>query len=98
VWWGWPARVMVAGLAWLVMVWGLVLLFLDSMPCVLGCGWVEHNDRFMVSGISVPGFGTLLGPEETPLVFFLAAPGLDRLTPCCVGVVVVVVGWGVVVC
>jgi hypothetical protein len=65
---------------------------------------VEHNDWFMVSGTSVLGFGTLLGPEKTPLVFFLAAPGLDRLTHpeahCCVwvGVVVVVVGWGVVVC
>jgi len=66
---------------------------------------VEHNDRFMVVGTSVSGFGTLLGPEETPLVFFLAAPGLDRLTHpgmhacvCWVGVVVVVVGWGVVVC
>jgi hypothetical protein len=34
----------------------------------------------MVVGTSVSGFGTLLGPEETPLVFFLAAPGLDRLT------------------
>ncbi len=45
------------------------------------------------------GFGTLLGPERTPdgplnvggLVFFLAAPGLDRLMhpvcvlPCCWG-------------
>jgi hypothetical protein len=37
-------------------------------------------------------------------VFFLAAPGLDRLThpethgSVWVGVVVVVVGWGVVVC
>ena len=82
------------------MVWGLVLLFLDSMPCGLGCGWVEHNDRFMVfrGSLGSWGFGTLLGPEETPLVFFLAAPGLDRLTPCCGGVVVVVSGWGVVVC
>jgi hypothetical protein len=53
------------------------------------------------------GFGTLLGPEKTSAlwVFFLAAPGLDCLTrPVvafrgeCVGVVVVVVGWGVVVC
>jgi hypothetical protein len=59
----------------------------------------------MVVGTSVSGFGTLLGPEETPLVFFLAAPGLDRLTHLearafvvWVGVVVVVVGWGVVVC
>ena len=88
-------------LLWLVMVWGLVLLFLDSMPCGLGCGWVEHNDRFMVfrGSLGSWGFGTLLGPEETPLVFFLAAPGLDRLTPCCCGgVVVVVSGWGVVVC
>ena len=40
-----------------------------------------------------------MGPEETPgWVFFLAAPGLDHLMPCVVGVVVVVVGWGVVVC
>jgi hypothetical protein len=31
-------------------------------------------------------------------VLSLAAPGLDRLTPRVVGVVVVVVGWGVVVC
>jgi hypothetical protein len=30
--------------------------------------------------------------------FLVAAPGLDRLTLCVVGVVVVVVGWGVVVC
>ena len=34
-----------------------------------------------------------------PVWVFLLAPGLDRLTrPVVVGVVVVVVGWGVVVC
>jgi hypothetical protein len=49
--------------------------------------------------LSLGGFGTLLGPEKTPGgCFLVAAPGLDRLTPCVVGVVVVVVGWGVVVC
>ena len=43
--------------------------------------------------------GTLLGPEGTfRCGVCLLAPGLDRLTPCVVGVVVVVVGWGVVVC
>jgi hypothetical protein len=43
--------------------------------------------------------GTLLGPEGTPRVgVCLLAPGLDRLTRPVVGVVVVVVGWGVVVC
>jgi hypothetical protein len=78
------------------------------IPCLrlLGCGWVEHNDRFMVVGTSVLGFGTLLGPEKTPLVvFFLAAPGLDRLThpdvrACVCGWVWwwLLVGWGVVVC
>jgi hypothetical protein len=59
---------------------------------------------------SETSFGTLLGPEKTPAVWwgFLgeAAPGLDRLTHpllvgtlvSVVGVVVVVVGWGVVVC
>jgi hypothetical protein len=43
--------------------------------------------------------GTLLGPEGTPRVWGVcSAPGLDRLTRPVVGVVVVVVGWGVVVC
>jgi hypothetical protein len=48
----------------------------------------------------------LLGPEKIPAVggvFLVAVSGLDRLTHpwglfSCVGVVVVVVGWGVVVC
>ena len=40
--------------------------------------------------------GTLLGPEGTPVGVF-SASGLDRLTPCVVGVVVVGDGWGVVV-
>jgi hypothetical protein len=52
--------------------------------------WVEHKGWFM-------DVGTLLGPEGTPFVVFLLAPGLDRLTHRVVGVVVVVVGWGVVV-
>lgn len=45
-------------------------------------------------------FGTLLGPEKTPGwfgLFFLAAPGLDRLTPAVVWVVVVC-GVGVWLC
>jgi hypothetical protein len=49
--------------------------------------------------------GTLLGPEGTPRFgVCLLAPDLDRLTHrpagllVGVGVVVVVVGWGVVVC
>ena len=37
-------------------------------------------------------------PVLLVVVFFLAAPGLGRLTLSVVGVVVVVVGWGVVVC
>jgi hypothetical protein len=50
------------------------------------------------------GFGTLLGPEETPVWCVLwAAPGLDHLTRpgrslVGVGVVVVGSGRGVVVC
>jgi hypothetical protein len=44
------------------------------------------------------GFGTLLGPEETPVGVFSGCswPGLSNAL--LVGVVVVVVGWGVVVC
>ncbi len=45
--------------------------------------------------------GTLLGPEETPgrfRVFFLAAPGSDRLMPAGVWVVVVAGFGDVVVC
>ena len=58
----------------------------------------------IITDIVMEWFGTLLGPEETPgdRLFFLAAPGLDRLTHpdelFRVGVVVVVSGWGVVVC
>jgi hypothetical protein len=57
------------------------------------------------AGLDVPGewfaggLGTLLGPEETPVVggFLWSASGLGRLMRSCVGVVAVV-GWGVVVC
>jgi hypothetical protein len=56
--------------------------------------WVEHN--FLVH--EHDGLGTLLGPEGTLVGVFLLASGPDRLTPRVVGVVVVVVGWGVVVC
>ena len=55
---------------------------------------MEHNVRSAFRVVN--GFGTLLGPEETPCrlvgVFLVAASGLDRLTHpvCCVGVVVVV--------
>ena len=83
---------------------GLVLLFLDSTFMLLlrelrGGGWVEHRVWFMVFRISVRGFGTLLGPEGTLVGVSSLASGLDRLThPLLVGVVVVVVGWGVVVC
>jgi hypothetical protein len=57
---------------------GLVLLFLDSMlvPAFrgwCGCGWVEHRVWFMVFRISVRGFGTLLGPEETPFWCLLSS-------------------------
>ena len=58
---------------------------------------MEHD-----TGSFVDGFGTLLGPEKTPAVggVFLVRPflALGRLTHPCVGVVVVVGGWGVVVC
>jgi hypothetical protein len=70
---------------------GLVLLLLRSRALCVGVWrWVEHKGWFM-------DVGTLLGPEGTPFVVFLLAPGLDRLTHRVVGVVVVVVGWGVVV-
>ena len=74
-------------------------------------GWnIETKQTFHVFLLFFIGgwvFGTLLGPEGTPVfgLLSLAAPGLDRLTlhvlPAClvgVGVVVVDVGWGVVVC
>jgi hypothetical protein len=64
-------------------------------------GWNITIDSWLFLGFVLGGFGTLLGPEETPLVvFFLAAPGLDRLThpgahvSVWVGVVVVVGGLG----
>jgi hypothetical protein len=47
-----------------------------------GCGWVEHNSRIAFRVVN--GFGTLLGPEETPCrlvgVFLVPLPALDRLT------------------
>jgi hypothetical protein len=63
----------------------------------VGCGWVEHET---VGSEGCSWFGTLLGPERTPCwlwVFFLAAPGLDRLTLCLSGWWWLW-GWGVVVC
>jgi len=72
------------------------------IPCsrVLGCGWVEHNDRFMVvrEPVWFLGFGTLLGPEETPVGVFSGCSWPGPSNALLVGVVVVVVGWGVVVC
>ena len=66
---------------------------------------MEHNDRFMVfPGVILGGLAHCWVLRRHRLVFFLAAPGLDRLThpearvSVWVGVVVVVVGWGVVVC
>jgi hypothetical protein len=60
---------------------------------------VEHNDRFMVVGNLVfLGFGTLLGPEETPVGVFSGCSWPGPSNALLVGVVVVVVGWGVVVC
>jgi hypothetical protein len=73
---------------------------------------VEHNARSAFRVVN--GFGTLLGPEETPCrlvgVFLVPLPALDRLTHpvaracvarACVGVVVVVgvgVWWCVECC
>jgi hypothetical protein len=71
---------------------GLVLLLLGSRICV----WGVALGGTLSWSVDV---GTLLGPEGTPRWgLFLLAPGLDRLTHSCVGVVVVRVGWGVVVC
>ncbi len=62
---------------------------------------MEHKnfaDSWTVAQAWPGGFGTLLGPEETPGgVFLVAAPGLDRLTPAGGGGGGRV-GWGVVVC
>ena len=61
-----------------------------------GCGWVEH---FCCLSVVVAGFGTLLGPEETPVRCVLgAASGLGRLTHSVVGVVVCRCGFGVWLC
>ena len=71
----------------------------------VGCvGWVERNSSRRSSG----SCGTLLGPEKTPVWVgsLVVTPGLGRLTHpdassvvgVWVGVVVVVVGQGVVVC
>ena len=73
---------------------------------------MEHNARSAFRVVN--GFGTLLGPEETPCrlvgVFLVPLPALDRLTHpvaracvarACVGVVVVVgvgVWWCVECC
>ena len=73
---------------------------------------MEHNVRSAFRVVN--GFGTLLGPEETPCrlvgVFLVPLPALDRLTHpvaracvarACVGVVVVVgvgVWWCVECC
>jgi hypothetical protein len=83
----------------------VVLVLLSRFHACLSCwgvgvaGWNIMSGSWFCGAFGFCGFGTLLGPEGTPCgVFFLAAPGLDRLTPCVVGVVVVVVGWGVVVC
>jgi hypothetical protein len=59
---------------------------------------VEH-EAIVVFGMGWE-FGTLLGPEETPvgvfLVLLLAWP--SNASECLCSGVVVVVGWGVVVC
>jgi hypothetical protein len=100
VWWGWPGEY---SLFWGPESWVLLFLIPRSRFCLSGwgCGggWVEHNDRFMVVG----DFGSWGSARCWVLRrhlggVFSGAPGLDRLTPCVVGVVVVVVGWGVVVC
>jgi hypothetical protein len=71
---------------------GLVLLLLEVMPVLLGCG-AGWNIGWFVD------VGTLLGPEGTPcLGLFLLASGPGCLMPCLVGVVVAEWGWGVVVC
>jgi hypothetical protein len=75
-----------------------------------GCGWVEHNVWFVVVRRPFVGGGgsarcwVLRRHPALVGVFFLAAPGLGRLTlrgvAVCgaVGVVVVDSGRGVVVC
>ena len=53
------------------------------MPLSVGgvAGWNITIGSWLFLGFVLGGFGTLLGPEETPFVVFrLAAPGLDRLT------------------
>ena len=95
-------RDLFSGIVWLLFVGGRAGFRVGG-----GCGWVEHNVWFMVFRCAstcggVAGFGTLLGPEETPPVllgvFFLAAPGLDRLTLCLSGWWWLFRCWGVVVC
>ena len=37
-----------------------------------GCGWVEHrSDSWFSAALWLWGFGTLLGPEETPAWWWL---------------------------
>ena len=71
---------------------GLVLLVFEecriwSLGVALGGTWG------LVRGL----LGTLLGPEETPCGCLLSSQPGSPNAPL-VGVVVVVVGWGVVVC
>jgi hypothetical protein len=54
-----------------IVLWVSFLLFPHLLVVVGGCGWVEHEHQKFVNG-----FGTLLGPEETPAVggVFLVRP------------------------
>ena len=76
-----------AAIGWL----GSFLLKFSTLLCWWGCGWVERETRGSCAwacpswgACGVWGFGTLLGPEETPAGGwgFLGWPSLgpDRLT------------------
>jgi hypothetical protein len=74
VWWGWPARTVSPafgpdqrhGMAW---------FSFSLIPCLLFgvgvAGWNITIDSWLFLGFVLGGFGTLLGPEETPVGVFL---------------------------
>ena len=88
MWWGWPAR---SPLFW---GWWSVLLFLDSTLARLfsgGCVGVAGWNVSLIRGCSLvvvvgEGSARCWVLRRHLVVFFLVAPGLDRLMPC--------VGWG----
>jgi hypothetical protein len=98
VWWGWPARLFLRELV------GFGSPFPIPRSRVLlreGLWDVAGWNIVLIRGCSWPsGWGgsarcwVLRGHR----LVFLLAPGLDCLTSRVVGVVVVVAGWGVVVC